>query len=179
MKTLIRILPLFLVLTFGISSCGYRNPYIYTGPSKTIYITKWKNRTSELQLNNAIYKSLLEWYQKAGSFKITRKKEGADFILAGEIHEIKLPSLTFNADNDASKVKVELTVRYILKDLTQDKVLFEQSKTTLTEDYDVSTSSAVTADNEQEALDEIIDTMSETIYLKTLKKLMRMQALTQ
>jgi len=171
LKALIRIIPLFLVLAVGISSCGYHNPYVYSGPTKTIYITNWKNRTSKLNLNTDIYKSLLKWYQKSGSFKVTKKKDGADFILAGEIISIKLPSLTFDAANDASTVKVKLMVRYIFKDLEQNKILFKQSKITLVEDYVTSTDTAVTDDNEKKALEEIIDDMSETIYLKTLKKL--------
>lgn len=174
LKALIRILPFLLVLAVGISSCGYRNPYVYNGPTKTIYITNWKNRTSELNLNSDIYQSLLKWYQKAGSFKITKKKEHADFILAGEIISIRLPSLTFDAANDASNVEVKLTVRYILKDLTQNKILFEQSKTTFSEDYIISVDSAITADNEKEALETIIDDLSESIYLETLKKLSKM-----
>ena len=173
-KKLIRIIPLFLILAVGITSCGYRNPYVYNGPTKTIYITNWKNRTSELHLNTDIYQSLLKWYQKAGSFKVTKKKSGADFILAGEIVSIKLPSLTFDAVNDASTVEAKLTIRYILKDLKQNTILFEQKKTTLSEDYITSKDTAITADNEEKALEEIIDSMSETIYLKTLKQLARM-----
>ena len=173
MKALIRIIPLFLVLAVGISSCGYRNPYVYNGPTKTIYITNWKNRTSELNLNTDIYQSLLKWYQKAGSFKVTKNKSGADFILAGEIVSIKLPSLTFDATNDASTVEAKLTVRYILKDLKQDKVLFEQKKITLSEDYLSSTNTQTTSDNEAKALEEIIDTISERIYLNTLKQIIR------
>lgn len=177
MKALTRIVPIFLVLAFVISSCGYRNPYVYNGPKKVIYLTNWNNRTSELNLNSEIYQSLLRWYQKAGSFKITKNKKDADFILAGEIVSINLPSLTFNSVNDASNVEVKLTVRYILKDIKGNKVLFEQSKTILSEDYVTSSDTSVTADNEEEALKEIIDNMSETIYLKTLKKLARTQQL--
>ncbi len=171
MKAISRTILLLIALAVGISSCGYRNPYVYTGPTKTIYITNWKNNTSKLQLNTEIYRSLLKWYQKSGSFKVTKKKSGADYILAGEIVSINLPSLTYNSANDSSTVEVKMTVRYILKDLVQNKVLFEQKKTTMSEDYTQSSDSAISADNEQDALEEIIDNMSETIYLMTLKKI--------
>ncbi len=174
LKASIRILLLLVAMAVGVSSCGYRNPYVYSGPTKTIYITNWKNRTSKLNLNSDIYKSLLKWYQKSGSFKVSKQKSGADFILAGEIVSINLPSLTYNTASDSSAVEVKLTIRYILKDLKQNQVMFEQSKATLSEDYTVSADTAVTADNEQDALEEIIDNMSETIYLKTLKKLSKM-----
>ena len=38
-----------------------------------------------LQLDAKIYQSLIKWYQRSGSLNITKTKEGADYILAGEI----------------------------------------------------------------------------------------------
>jgi hypothetical protein len=73
---------------------------------------------------------LLKWFQKSGSLTITKNKEGADFILAGEIVSIALPTLTYNSSNSASNVKIRLTVRYILKDLSTDAILIEQPKET-------------------------------------------------
>ena len=77
------------------AGCGYHNPYVYTGPEKVIYIMDWKNRTSELGLDADIYKSLIRWFQKSRSIKTTKKRDGADLILAGEIVSIDIPSLSY------------------------------------------------------------------------------------
>lgn len=155
-----------------LTSCGYHNPYVYTGPDKSVYITTWKNRTNELRLDSKIYQSLIRWYQKSGgSIKVKKEKEGADLILAGEIVSIDLPSLSYGSTGAAVQVKVRLTVRYILKNLRTGKVIAEIPNQVFTEAYSISTSRSTTRDNESKALDQIIDDLSEKIYLRTLNEL--------
>lgn len=155
-------------------SCGYRNPYVYSGPDKAIYIPSWKNRTSELQLESQIYQSLLEWFQKSDSLKIVKNKEDADLILAGEIISIALPSLSYGANNQTREVKLNMRIRYILKDLATGKVLFQEPGQLRSEDFTVTTDASSTSDNENDALTTIIDELSQDIYTKTLSKLQRM-----
>ena len=155
---------LFLIL---IASCGYRNPNVYNGPSKVIYATEWKNRTSELGLDSKIYRSLTKWFQKSGSLTTVREKNGADLILAGEIVSIELPSLSYG-NNVATEVRVWLKVRYILKDLSNNKVLLEVPSETWTEEYTVTASSSTNSDNESDALDQIIENLSQKIYQRTV-----------
>ncbi|MBE0586113.1 MAG: LptE family protein, partial [Desulfofustis sp.] len=161
MKLLVRFLAITLGAALLLTACGYRNPYVYSGPEKSIYVTTWKNRTSELQLDADIYQSLIRWFQKSGSISITKQKEGADLILAGEIISYNLPSLTYGANNAASTVKLRLRVRYILKDLKTDKVLIEQSSEEWTEDFRISPDSALSRDNGDRALDTIIENMGQ------------------
>jgi hypothetical protein len=170
-KTLKHIFPplfIFLAICVLISACGYRNPYVYSGPDRTIYATTWKNRTNVLLLDSKIYQSLIKWYQKAGSLIISKDKDNADYILAGEIISIDLPSLTFRGANTTSEVNIRLRVRYIMKDLKSGKVLIEQPSEVWTEAYKVGLNSTVTKDNENEALKIIIDDLSQKIYQKSL-----------
>ncbi|BHH83219.1 LPS assembly lipoprotein LptE [Desulforhopalus sp. 52FAK] len=170
MKTVLRNVTIMLFLIL-IASCGYRNPNVYSGPSKVIYATEWKNRTSELGLDSKIYRSLTKWFQKSGSLKTVRDKSGADLILAGEIVSISLPSLSYDSNNIASEVKVHLKVRYILKEIATDRVLLEVPSETWTEEYLVTSSSSTNSDNESEALDEIIENLSKKIYQRTVATL--------
>jgi hypothetical protein len=161
-------LPLLLVVSFFLTSCGYRNPYVYSGPDKNIYITNWKNRTNLLRLNSDITQSLNRWYQKSGSLRVVKDKENADLILGGEILSVDLPSLSYGANSRTKEVKVKLTVRYILMDLKSGKVLFEVPRELRTEEYTVTGDVSTTADNEKEAIDTIVDEMSQKIYLRTI-----------
>lgn len=156
---------------FLLVSCGYYNPYVYSGPEKVIYITNWKNRTSELGLDSDIYKNLVRWFQKSGSIKISKQKEGADLILAGEIVSIDIPSLAYGAGNTTSEIKVKLKVRYILKDLASGKTVLEVPGEQWTEGYLVGASSTETSDNQDEAIETIIDNVSQKIYQQTLVQL--------
>ena len=168
MKTRKCLIPLVTLTCLLLASCGYHNPYVYSGPDRDLYITTWHNRTNELLLDAKIYQSLVRWYQKSGSISVTKKKEGAHLILAGEIISIDLPSLSYGFGNSATEVKILLTVRYILKDLTSGKVLMEVGQETWTEQYKVGASSSESSDNEKEALEVIIDDLSEKIYIQTL-----------
>jgi outer membrane lipopolysaccharide assembly protein LptE/RlpB len=169
-KTGIRSLPLILVVLL-VCSCGYRNPNVYSGPSKAIYMTEWKNRTSELGLNSEIYRSLTRWFQKSSSITTIRDKDGADLILAGEIVSIELPSLSYNANNVASEVKVRLRVRYILKEIATNKIVLEAPNELWLQEYLVSNDSSVNSDNEAEALETIVDEISKKIYQRTVASL--------
>jgi len=169
-KTGMRILPLILIVLLFVS-CGYRNPNVYSGPSKTIYMTEWKNRTSELGLNSQIYRSLTRWFQNSSSISTVRNKDGADLILAGEIVSIELPSLAYNSNNVASEVKVRLRVRYIMKEIATNKVILEAPDEMWLEEYLVSNDSSVNSDNETEALETIVDDISKKIYQRTVATL--------
>jgi len=165
---------LLLVIASLFVACGYRNPNIYTGPDKKIYITEWKNRTSELNLDAKLYRSLTRWFQKSRSIATVRAKEGADLILAGEVVSLELPSLSYGAGNLTSEVKVRLRVRYIVKDIPSNKILLEISDQTWEESYLVSTNSSANQDNESKALDKIIEDMSQKIYQKTIAGISKM-----
>jgi len=157
--------------TLLLTACGYHNPYVYSGPEKKVYFASWKNRTNELQLDAKIYQSLIRWYQKSESFKFVKNKADADLILGGEIVSIDLPSLAYGANNTTTEVKLKLQVRYIMKEITTDKILFQEPGQTRTEEYTVTPDSTSTSDNEKEALATIIDELSQDIYVKTLTKL--------
>lgn len=171
LKTKIIVASALIVLAFVLSSCGYRNPYVYTGPDKKVYLASWKNRTSELQLESQIYQSLIRWYQKSDSLQIVKNKSDADIVLGGEIVSIDLPSLAYGANNTTKEVKLRLQVRYIMKDITSGAVLFQEPGQVRTEEYTVTGDAATTSDNEKDALETIIDELSQDIYLKTLTKL--------
>lgn len=171
LKTKIIFLSIGLIFTFLLSSCGYHNPYVYDGPDKTIYLASWKNRTSELQLDSRIYQSLIKWYQKSESLRVVKDKEGADLVLGGEIVSIDLPSLSYGANNTTREVKLRMQVRYIMKDLKNDSIIFQEPGQLRTEAYTTSQNHSINSDSEKEAIETIIDQLSQDIYLRTLEKL--------
>jgi len=155
-------------LIFLLSGCGYYFPHVYDGPEKSVYMPNWKNRTDKLGIDAVMYQSLSIWFQKSKAIRITKKKETADLILAGEITFIDLPSVAWDGNARTTDVKVRLGLRYVLKDLKNGKILWEVPDDMWTEDYDTLNQSA---DSENEALKQIIDDVSEKIYLGTLDKL--------
>lgn len=149
------------------SECVYRS-------EKSIFIKTWKNRTNELQLDVTIYQDLVKWFQRSGSFTITKSRDNADFILAGEIVSIDLPSRSYTANNTTKEVKIKLTVRYILKEIATNKVVIEVPSKVLTEEYYIGATTSETTDNEQEALETIINDLSQKIYRNAIREIPRL-----
>lgn len=162
---------LFLLSGIFISGCGYYFPHVYDGPAKTIYMPNWKNRTSQLGLDAEIYQTLSRWFQKSGTITLTKNREEADMILAGEIVNIDLPSVSWDADARTKEAKVYLVVRYILKDIRSDAIMWEVPGETWTEAYSTAGGSSAMAEAERQALEQIITDLSERIYIGTLDKL--------
>lgn len=158
------------------SGCGYYFPHVYEGAHRVVYMQTWKNRTNKLGLDMKIYQSLSRWFQKTEAVDLTKEKSGADLILAGEILSIDLPSVSWNSVSDATGTKVQLYVRYALKDLKTGKILWEVPNKLYTADYTVQTATSAADD---EALSKIIDDMSENIYLGVLNKLRKQQTQAQ
>ena len=158
------------------SGCGYYFPHVYEGAHRVVYMQTWKNRTNKLGLDMKIYQSLSRWFKKTEAVDLTKEKSGADLILAGEIISIDLPSVSWNSVSDATGTKVQLYVRYALKDLKTGKILWEVPNKLYTADYTVQTATSAADD---EALSKIIDDMSEHIYLGVLNKLRKQQTQAQ
>ena len=165
-----------LVALFLLAACGYRNPYVYNGPDKTIYITDWKNRSSELGINTTLYQSLVRWFQKSGSLHISAERQGADLILAGEVKSVFFPSRSYGSNSVAVDGRMLMTVRYILKDLQSGAVLLEEQNHTFSQSYLISTDSSVTRDNEQTALNAAIEDLSQKVYQRCLVEIPKLEA---
>ena len=153
------------------SGCGYTFPHVYDGPTRIIYMPTWSNRTSQLGLDSKIYQSLSRWFQKSGSIVLTKNKDEADMILAGEIVDISLPSVSWDGNAQSTEVKVVLQVRYVLKDKKSDEIIWEVPREIWTEAYSTVGGASAMSDNERTALTQILTDMSERIYIGTLDKL--------
>ena len=151
-----------------LSGCGYYFPHVYEGPARSVYMPTWQNRTSKLGLDNKIYQSLAHWFQKSAKVALTKDTTQNDLILTGEIVSITLPSVSWNGVSDATGTKVQLVVRYVLKDLATGAILWEVPGKLYTADYTVQTVNTAADDM---ALATIIDEMSEDIYIGTLNKI--------
>ncbi len=163
---------IFLVAVFLVgllvSACGYNFPHVYEGPERVIYMPNWQNRTNKLGLDNRIYQGLSRWFQKSEAVKLTKERAGADYVLAGEIISIDLPSVSWDGVTRATGINVKLYVRYVLKDLKTGKIVWEVPAKLYTSDY---ATNRATTSSDEESLKEIVDDMSEDIYLGTLQRL--------
>ena len=160
--------PLIIIcLVFLLGGCGYYFPNVYNGPEKSVYMPTWKNRTDRLGIDNAMYQSLSVWFQKSDKINLTKDKENADLVLAGEIIFIDLPSVGWDSDARTTDIKARLGLRYVLKDLETGKILWEVPDDVYSEDVNTLNEEA---NNETEAIDQMLTDISEKIYLGTMSR---------
>ncbi len=164
---------LCILLAFCLTSCStYYFPHVYKGSERSIYMPTWQNRTNKLGLNSQIYQEVSRWFKKAESINLTKTRENADLILAGEIISIDLPSIAWDSNSSAKDINIKLGVRYVLKDIKSGKILWEKPREIWTEGYSAST---INAAAEDEALDKIVNDLAESIYMGTLKRLRNLE----
>jgi hypothetical protein len=103
----------FLLFLFVISlcSCGYTNPYVQkssqeTNP-KTLLITTWQNRTSELGLESIYFRLFNAWFKKSANINVVFEEDEADLKLVGEISSIDLPGLFYDFFDEALEIKIK------------------------------------------------------------------------
>ena len=152
----------------ALAGCGYYFPHVMDGPERVIYMPDWENRTNKLSLDNRIYQSLARWFQKTDAARITKTREGADYILAGEVQSIDLPSVSWDGVTRSKSINVVLVVRYALQDAKTGKLIWEVPGKLYTADY---AEERVSAAGDEQALDEIIGDLAEDIYIGAMRRL--------
>lgn len=165
---------LFLSLVL-LCSCGYYNPNAWDGESKKIYMNIWKNRTNVLHLNMDIHQQFNGWLQRNGSLSLCRTIEGSDYYIGGEIKSLNLPSLSYTSNETTKEATVNLQVRYIIKESKTDRIVQEVSSQTYHENYFIEDTIAATQDNRDEALQEIVEELSQNLYRVLIRDINRKQ----
>ena len=152
----------------ALAGCGYSFPHVMDGPERVIYMPDWPNRTNKLSLDTRIYQSLARWFQRTDAARITKKREGADYILAGEIQSIYLPSVAWDGVTRAAGINVVLTVRYALQDAKTGRIIWEVPGKSYSCDYAENRAGSV---GEEGALEEIIADLAVDLYMGAMRRL--------
>ena len=94
------------------------------------------------------------------------KEDQADLKLTGEISAIDLPGLFYDSFDEALEIKLKLTVRFTLRDVRTNSVLWQERNYTVYEPFIIDPSGERTRSNKQKALLRIGDEIGEVIYLR-------------
>ena len=160
-----------LLPAFACSGCGYSNPYANKEfqeiPAKTLLLTTWQNRTSELGLESIYFRLFNAWFKQSSRIAVVFTEEEADLKLTGEISAIDLPGLFYDSFDEALEVKIKLTVRFTLHDNRNNSILWQERQFIIYEPFIIDPSGERTRYNKQQALLRIGDEIGELIYLRT------------
>ena len=162
---------ILLLPVIALTGCGYSNPYagkeLEEIPTKTLLLTTWQNRTSELGLESLYFRLFNAWFKQSGRIAVVFAEEEADLKLTGEISAIDLPGLFYDSFDEALEIKIKLTVRFTLHDNRNNSILWQERQFVIYEPFIIDPSGESTRYNKQRALLRIGNELGELIYLRT------------
>ena len=149
---------LVLILSVGLSSCGYHTldaAKALPESIHTIAITPWANATIHYQLSDHIAEAISRELISRTHYTIIADPSKADAVLSGSVVNV-LSNATVNDPvlnrSTAGQVTVHIQVKLMAKD---GKVLFNQPNLEFRERYEVATNPSQYFDESEVALDRL------------------------
>ena len=134
----------FVCLVLGLalcsSGCGYSlagrgtflPPYI-----KRIGVPMFVNNSSVFDVGRRVTQRVQTEFIGRGKYTIVPDSTGVDALLSGEISSISLTPAAFNQQQQATRYALTLTAKVEFKDLTTNKVLWQNPSMQYREEFDV------------------------------------------
>jgi len=121
-------------------NCGY---YLRgTGSSlppniKKVDVPMFKNLTTRFELEVKLTQSVISELVARGKVEVTSGSSGADALLVGEITAFRVSPIAFTNQNTADRYIINVVAKIVLRDLTNQKVLFSNPSYIYQEEYEV------------------------------------------
>jgi hypothetical protein len=128
-----------------LSGCGYslagRGAFL---PSyiRTIGIPTFVNRTTVFNLETLVTQKVRSEFIGRGKYQILPQNSGVDALLNGEVTAVSITPASFTAQNLASRYVITMTARIELRDLRENKVLWENPSIMFRQDYEATSGRA-------------------------------------
>lgn len=158
---------IFCGLIICFAGCGYTLVGQGSLPKhiKTIAIPIFTNKTLEKGVEDIITQAIIEKFVKDGKVRLVSETE-ADALVTGSIQLYKSDeAMTYNEQNEIASYKLVVKVNVELRDLVNDKVLWEMEN--LTEDDEFAGGPDVNPtqeeENEEKALKELADELAQRV----------------
>jgi len=127
------------VLVLLSSACGYalagRGSFL-PDYIKTIGVPTFTNRTTVFNLETMLTQKVRAEFIGRGKYQILPQNTGVDALLTGEVTAVSIVPASFNANQLASRYSITMTARIELRDVRENKVLWENAGVSFRQDYD-------------------------------------------
>jgi outer membrane lipopolysaccharide assembly protein LptE/RlpB len=131
-----------LLAVASLTGCGYSlagrgsslPPYV-----RSIGIPLFVNSTPIYELEQQLTQRVRLEFIGRGKYQVVPDATGTDAVLNGEITQVAFQPTAFNAQQQASRYAITVVVKVELKDLKQNKTLYENPGLTFRDEYEVTT----------------------------------------
>jgi len=127
--------------------CGYslagRGSFL-PGYIRTIGVPTFVNRTPVFNLETLLTQKVRAEFIGRGKYQILPERTGVDALLTGEVTAVSIVPSSFNTQQLASRYAITMTARIELRDLRENKVLWENPSVMFRQDYEATSGRGVT-----------------------------------
>jgi outer membrane lipopolysaccharide assembly protein LptE/RlpB len=161
-----------LMLAALASGCGYT--LVGRGSTlppevRTVYLKPLENQTPRAQVDQILTRALASELVTRKSFDVAAAVEGADAELSGAITSFVLTPVSFDGEGRATQYEIAIVVRVALKQLANDKVLYQNEGYLFRSSYEVQTSELGYLDRETPAIERTAEDFAETLVTDLLE----------
>ena len=159
------------------SGCGYalagRGSFL---PSyiHTIGIPTFANRTTIFNLETLLTEKVRAEFIGRGKYQILPSPNGVDALLTGEVTGVSIAPSSFSTNQIASRYTLTMSARIELKDVRENKVLWENPSVFFRQEYEATSGTSATDptaffQNDLNALDRMSTEFARTIVSAILE----------
>ena len=133
---------LCVLCAIGNAGCGYalagRGSFLPAYIQK-IGIPNFGNRTTVFNLEALLTQKVRAEFIGRGKYQILPESTGVDALLTGEVTAVSIVPVSFTPEQLASRYALTMTANIELRDVREDKVLWENPSVTFRQEYDATT----------------------------------------
>jgi len=121
------------------SSCGYSlagHGSFLPAYVKTIGVPTFVNRTTVFNLETLLTQKVRAEFIGRGKYQILPQNSGVDALLTGEVTNVNIAPASFNPQQLASRYAITMTARIELRDMRENKVLWENPSVLFRQEYE-------------------------------------------
>jgi hypothetical protein len=140
---------LFVVCVLGVAfltGCGYtlagRGSFL-PAYIRTIGVPTFANRTPVFNLETTVTQKVRSEFIGRGKYQILPEATAVDALLTGEITAVIIQPASFNPQQLASRYAITMTAKIELRDLRENKVLWENPSVLFRQEYDATGSRSI------------------------------------
>ena len=124
----------------AVPGCGYslagRGSFL-PAYIRTIGVPTFANRTVVFNLETMLTQKVRSEFIGRGKYQILPEATGVDALLTGEVTAVSIQPASFNPQQLASRYAITMTARIELRDMRENKVLWENPSVLFRQEYDV------------------------------------------
>ena len=137
-------------LLLASTACGYtlagRGSFL-PASIKTIGIPTFANHTTVFNLETLITQKVRSEFIGRGKYQILPQDSGVDAVLVGDIAVVSVTPASFNPQQLASRYAITVTANIQLRDVRENKVLWENPSLIFRQEYEAASGSRPTDPN--------------------------------